>query len=74
LVREDDGRLVVHCSNCVVQLDLGPVGKARGRNRMPSGWVNAGSDRHYCPLCAQQVNIAVAFAAAQPAGIPQPLL
>jgi hypothetical protein len=47
-----------------VRLDLGPAVIARTRNKTPSGWVNAGNDVHYCPMCAPRVDIDALLAAA----------
>jgi hypothetical protein len=66
--------LVVCCDNkCPVRLDLGPASAARARNRLPSGWLNAGDDKHYCPLCSPRMTM-LAFAGQMGAGRPQPLL
>jgi hypothetical protein len=54
-------------------LDLGPASAARARNRLPSGWLNAGDDKHYCPLCSPRMTM-LAFAGQMGAGRPQPLL
>ena len=73
MIREVDGRLVVHCNNCPVRLDLGPATTARSRNRAPSGWVSAGGEIHFCPMCASRVSLAkLAAAHAEPG--PQPLV
>jgi hypothetical protein len=73
VIREEAERLVVACDNkCPVRLDLGPVNAALARNRTPSGWISAGGDRHYCPLCSPSMTMA--FFAAQSNGVrSQPL-
>ena len=63
MISEVDERIIVFCNNCPIQLDLGSARKARGRNRMPSGWINAGHDRHYCPHCTKNVTLAAMYAA-----------
>ena len=73
MILENAGRLVVCCNNCPVRLDLGPSNVARARNRTPSGWINAGRDRHFCPRCSPQVTLALVAEEAK--GVrPQPLV
>jgi hypothetical protein len=45
-------RMTIHCDKCPVRLDLGPAQAALNRNRMPSGWLALGDDRHLCPQCS----------------------
>lgn len=73
MIREDASRLILSCDRCPAQLDLGIARAVRARNRTPSGWIRAGRDTHYCPICSPNVSVASVFAAA--AGMrPQPLL
>jgi len=65
---------VVCCDTCPIRLDLGAASSARLRNRMPSGWINAGLDRHICPNCSPEATIAALTAAAREDLRPQPLL
>ena len=74
MIREIETRLAICCDNCPVQLDLGPSGVARLRNRMPSAWIHAGDGKHYCPRCTPIVTIAMLTEQAKPDTRPQPLL
>ena len=66
MIREEDGRSVIHCNRCAVRLDLGPVAIVTAHmHRMPSGWLQDGPDLHLCPICARK-EIA-AFASKKPA-------
>lgn len=73
MIAEDADRVIVYCNKCPVRLDLGKIGPVRTRNRMPSGWLNAGGGRHYCPACAPRINFG-ALLAMQPLRNPQPLV
>ena len=60
------GRLVLRCDRCPVRMDLGPEPAVKAKNRMPSGWLNLGEDRHFCPSCAQNISfVSLARAARQ---------
>jgi hypothetical protein len=59
------GRVILSCDHCPVRMDLGPEQAVRARNRMPSGWVNLGSDRHFCTSCAQNISFVSQARAAQ---------
>ena len=58
VIRETDGRLILHCNYCPARMDLGPEHVVRARNRTPSGWIKTATDTHYCPLCSPNVSIA----------------
>ena len=73
MILESGDRLKICCDNCPVQLDLGPVGVARLRNRMPSAWIAAGDGKHYCPRCTPMVTIALLTERAKQDTRPQPL-
>jgi hypothetical protein len=73
VIRESGGRLAIGCDNCPAQLDLGPVAVVRRRNRTPSGWINAGNGRHYCPLCVPRVTTALIAQRARRGTRAQPL-
>jgi hypothetical protein len=64
VIREDLGRVTMFCDRCPAQLDLGIALAVRARNRTPSGWIRAGSDTHFCPLCSPRINVAAVFASA----------
>jgi hypothetical protein len=59
------GRVRLLCDHCPVQIDLGPEPAVRARNRMPSGWVNLGDNRHFCTGCAQTISFVSRTRAAQ---------
>jgi hypothetical protein len=72
VIRDFHGRTLVCCDKCPVRLDLGPERAVRARNRTPSGWLSAGANRHYCPICSPHMTMPALF---QRAGArPQPLL
>jgi hypothetical protein len=74
MLREANGRLAILCDNCPAQLDLGPAGVARVRNRTPSAWINAGDGRHYCPYCTPRVTAALMAQKRRQGTRPQPLI
>jgi hypothetical protein len=73
VIREEHGRLIVHCDRCPARLDLGSAYAARARNRTPSGWIKTASDTHHCPLCSPSSTAAAVFASVV-GHRPQPLL
>lgn len=55
MIRDEDGRSVIHCDRCPIRLDLGPSAIVANRMmRMPSGWLQDAPDHHLCPLCARR--------------------
>lgn len=60
MIREEDGRSVIHCDRCPARLDLGVAAIVKARLRMPSGWLQDGPDHHLCSLCASKELSAVA--------------
>jgi len=54
VIREEEGRSVIHCDRCPVRLDLGMSAIVSQRLRMPSAWVQDAPDHHLCPLCARK--------------------
>jgi hypothetical protein len=54
VIRDEDGRTVIHCDRCPVRLDLGPAPMVALRLRMPSGWIQDEPERHLCPACARR--------------------
>jgi hypothetical protein len=64
VIREFHGRTLVCCDKCPVRLDLGLTLAVRARNRTPSGWISAGTNLHYCPLCSPHMTTPAIFQAA----------
>jgi hypothetical protein len=54
VIREENGRAVIHCDRCPVRLDLGSASIVSAHMRMPSGWVQDAPDHHFCPVCARK--------------------
>ena len=54
MIREEEGRSVIHCDRCPVRLDLGVSKIVAQRLRMPSAWIKDGPDHHLCPTCARK--------------------
>ena len=54
MIRDEDGRSVIHCDRCPVRMDLGPTVIAQKRLRMPSAWIQDAPDHHLCPTCAEK--------------------
>lgn len=54
MIRDEEGRSVIHCDRCPVRMDLGASAILRARMRMPSAWLKDGPDHHLCPACARK--------------------
>lgn len=55
MIREENGRAVLHCDGprCAVRLDVGrAVAWRAGAARLPSCWHDFGNGRHQCPMHA----------------------
>ena len=54
MIRDESGRMVIHCDRCPIRLDLGPAAIVSMRLRMPSGWIQDEPDHHLCPACSRR--------------------
>lgn len=54
-------RLVIHCDQCPVQMDLGPAPIAQRRGATPSGWIRITEKKHLCPSCAAKSDPLLGF-------------
>ena len=54
MIREENGRAVIHCDRCPVRLDLGTAAIVAQHLRMPSAWFQDAPDHHLCPTCARK--------------------
>jgi len=54
VIRDEGGRVVIHCDRCPIRLDLGAAAIVSARLRMPSGWIQDDPDHHLCPVCARR--------------------
>lgn len=56
MIREEDGRAILHCDRCAVRMDLGNVVAHRAKTasgrppRLPTGWAALDGNRHQCSL------------------------
>ena len=67
MIRDEEGRAVIHCDRCPVRMDLGPFSIVTVRLRMPSGWIQDAPDHQLCPVCTRRELADMASAPPQPA-------
>jgi hypothetical protein len=54
VIKDQDGRGVIHCDRCTIRMDLGPAAIVLRRIRIPSGWLQDAPDHHLCPVCSSR--------------------
>lgn len=55
MLREEQGRAVIHCDRCPIRIDIGAHAIVRNHElRMPTAWLRHGPDEHLCPTCASK--------------------
>jgi hypothetical protein len=72
VIRDEEGRKVIHCDRCPVRLDLGPTAIVSMRLRMPSGWIQDEPDHHLCPTCSSRAVSEMVAARRNPQGEQNP--
>ena len=53
MLRVKDGRWLMKCNECPIQMDLAPAAFPEERIRPPTGWLDLGDGAHVCSQCGQ---------------------